>query len=90
MLRDSFMRDDESIVFQPHDARRVATWSNSNVTSIAYGQYAKLSPAAQLLKRRRAAEASEIPAQRPPVKVASEEQVSAPTNDSPLKVYSGA
>jgi len=92
MLRDSFMRDDESIVFQPHDARRVATWSNSNVTSIAYGQYAKLSPAAQLLKRRRAAEASEIPAQRPPVKVevAAEEQVSAPTNDSPLKVYSGA
>jgi hypothetical protein len=92
MLRDSFMRDDESIVFQPHDARRVATWSNSEVTSIAYGQYAKLSPAAQLLKRRRAAEAGDVPAQRPPVKVevAVEEQVSAPTNDSPLKVYSGA
>ena len=92
MLRDSFMRDDESIVFQPHDARRVATWSNSEVTSIAYGQYAKLSPAAQLLKRRRTAEAGDVPAQRPPVKVevAVEEQVSAPTNDSPLKVYSGA
>jgi hypothetical protein len=37
MLRDSFMRDDESIVFQPHDARRVAAWSNADVTSIAYG-----------------------------------------------------
>jgi hypothetical protein len=92
MLRDSFMRDDERIVFQPHDARRVATWSNADVTSIAYGHYAKLSPAAQLLRRRRASEAGNIPAGRPPVKVevAAEEQVSLPANESPLKVYSGA
>jgi hypothetical protein len=92
MLRDSFMRDDESIVFQPHDAQRVATWSNADVTSIAYGHYAKLSPAAQLLRRRRAAAAGKIPAQRPPVKVeaAAEEQVAARGSESPLKVYSGA
>jgi hypothetical protein len=92
MLRDSFMRDDESIVFRPHDARQAATWSNTEVTSIAYGHYAKLSPAAQLLRRRRAAEAGEIPAHRPPVKAeaATEEQVAARGNESPLKVYSGA
>ncbi len=92
MLRDSFMRDDESIVFQPYDALRVTSWSNADVTSIAYGHYAKLSPAAQLLKRRRAAEAGTIPAQCPPVKVevATEERISMPANESPLKVYSGA
>jgi hypothetical protein len=92
MLRDSFMRDDESIVFQPHDARRVATWRNAEVTSISYGHYAKLSPAAQLLKRRRAAEAGDIPAQRPPVKVeiGAKEQTSVSVNESPLKVYSDA
>jgi hypothetical protein len=92
MLRDSFMRDDQSIVFQPHDVRRVATWSNSTVTSIAYGHYAKLSPTAQLLRRRRAAEAGDVPEQRPPVKieVAADEQVAVLANESPLKVYTGA
>lgn len=92
MLRDSFMREDQCMVFQPHDSQRVATWSNADVTSIAYGHYAKLSPAAQLLKRRRAAEAGMIPAQRPPVQVevAAEEQDAATANVSPLKVYTGA
>lgn len=92
MLRDSFMRDDQQIVFQPHDAQRVGTWSNAEMTSIAYGHYATLSPAAQLLKRRRAAEAGDIPAQRPPVKVevAAEEQAAVPANAPSLKVYSGA
>ena len=92
MLRDSFMRDDQSIVFQPRDERRVATWSNATVTSISYGHYAKLSPTAQLLRRRRAAEAGDVPEQRPPVKVevAADEQVAVPANESPLKVYTGA
>lgn len=92
MLRDSFMRGDDRLVFQPCDTRRVATWSNADATSIAYGHYAKLSPAAQLLKRRRAAAAGDIPGQRPPVKVdvAAEEPVSVPANEAPLKLYSGA
>ena len=91
MLRDSFMRDDERIVFQPRDERRVRAWRNSSVTSIAYGHYAKLSPTAQLLRRRRAAEAGEIPAERAPekVEVAAAEQATVPVGASPLKVYSG-
>ncbi len=92
LLRDSFMRDDESIVFQPRDERQVESWSNSSVTSITYGHYAKLSPTAQLLRRRRAAEAGDIPAERPPVnvEVAADDQATAPASGLRLKVYSGA
>jgi len=92
MLRDSFMRDDESIVFQPEDARQVAAWSNSDVTSISYGHYAKFSPAAQLLRRRRAAAAGEVPAQRSPVKVeaAANDKVAPPAGEARLKVFTGA
>lgn len=92
MLRDSFMREDGQIVFQPRDAKNAAYWSTGDVTSIAYGHYAKLSPAAQLLRRRRAAEACEIPVERPPVKneVTVEKQTVAPANDVKLKVYTGA
>jgi len=91
MLRDSFMRDDQRIVFHPHDAQQVRTWSNADLTSIAYGHYAKFSPVAQLLKRRRAAEACNFPVQRPSVKieVAAEEQVAVPANAPSLKAYSG-
>lgn len=93
MLRDSFMRDDESIVFHPRDERRVHAWSNASVTSVGYGCYSRLSPSAQLLRRRRNAEAGEIPAQRRPavnVEVAPEERPVAPANESGLKVFSGA
>ncbi|MDA0284238.1 MAG: GNAT family N-acetyltransferase [Planctomycetota bacterium] len=90
MLRDSFMRDDTSIAFHPRDERRVTTWGNSSITSIAYGHYAKLSPAAQLLRRRRVADAGEIPAERQPVEVASDDQAAVSASESPLKVYSGA
>jgi len=91
MLRDSFMRDDQRIVFHPHDAQQVRTWSNADLTSIAYGHYAKFSPVAQLLKRRRAAEACNFPVQRPSIKieVAAEEQVAVPANAPSLKAYSG-
>lgn len=91
MVRDSFMRDDQRIVFHPYDAQRVGTWSNADFTSIAYGHYAKFSPVAQLLKRRRAAEAEDFPVQRPAVKVevAAEEQAAVSANAPSLKVHAG-
>lgn len=92
MLRDSFMREDDSIVFHPRDESRVGVWCNSTVTSVAYGHYAKLSPTARLLRRQRLAEAGDVPAPRTtaPVEVAAEEQKAAPTEDPALRVYSGA
>lgn len=92
MLRDSFMRDDSSIVFHSRDQHLVKGWSNATVTSIGYGHYSRLSPAAQLLRRRRAAEAGEIPDERPPqqVEVAADDRTAVPANESGLKVYSGA
>lgn len=91
MLRDSIMRDDERVIFQPQDTKRVQTWSNTTETSISYGHYAKLSPGAQLLRRRRNSQLDSVPPEQEPVKTPALSNTAADMESETtpeLKIYS--
>ncbi|MBI1314896.1 GNAT family N-acetyltransferase, partial [bacterium] len=53
LIRDSFMRNDERILFQPRNAPAAKLWANSAAAAVTLSRFAKLSPKAQSLKLNR-------------------------------------
>lgn len=53
LIRDSFMRHDERIVFQPRNAPAAKLWANSAAAAVTLSWFSKLSPKAQALKMKR-------------------------------------
>ena len=53
LIRDSFMRNDERILFQPRNAPAAKLWANSASAAVTLSWFAKLSAKAQALKMQR-------------------------------------
>jgi hypothetical protein len=53
LIRDSFMRNDERILFQPRNAPAAKLWANSASASVTLSWFARLSPKAQALRMKR-------------------------------------
>ncbi len=53
LIRDSFMRNDERILFQPRNAPAAKLWANSAAAAVTLSWFAKLSPKARALKMKR-------------------------------------
>ncbi|MHC4878940.1 MAG: GNAT family N-acetyltransferase [Planctomycetota bacterium] len=53
LIRDSFMRNDEQILFQPRNAPAARLWANSAAAAVTLSWFSKVSPKAQALKMKR-------------------------------------
>jgi CelD/BcsL family acetyltransferase involved in cellulose biosynthesis len=53
LIRDSFMRNDERILFQPRNVPAAKLWANSAAAAVTLSWFAKLSPRAQALRIKR-------------------------------------
>lgn len=53
LIRDSFMRKDERILFQPRNAPAAQLWANSATAAVTLSWFSKLSAKAQSLKMKR-------------------------------------
>jgi len=53
LIRDSFMRNDRRILFQPRNAPAAKLWANSAAAAVTLSWFSKLSPKAQALKMKR-------------------------------------
>jgi CelD/BcsL family acetyltransferase involved in cellulose biosynthesis len=53
MIRDSFMRNDDQMLFQHADSVQVSSWANATSTAVTLSHFSMLSPQAQLLRMKR-------------------------------------